>query len=106
MIFAYFFIVCVFLLSTGSLPWNGHTSEHHSANQYAQLLALKQSILITTLCAELPSVFATLLRYTREEVRFEARPDYTWCRERLFEVYREKGYDENEVIFVQKLHCL
>uniref|UniRef100_A0A7S4VBG5 Casein kinase I n=1 Tax=Alexandrium monilatum TaxID=311494 RepID=A0A7S4VBG5_9DINO len=86
--------VLVYLL-LGKLPWQGlpaRTKEH----KYEQIMRKKVETPPETLCRHLPSEFATYLNYCRS-LRFEDRPDYSYARRLLRDLFLREGHHYDSV---------
>jgi casein kinase 1 len=87
-------LVNVFLyLLKGSLPWQGLPGKS-KAEKYRNIMEKKLQTAVESLCAGLPHEFVVLLNYARG-LKFEDRPDYSYIKRSLRELYVRMGYDQN-----------
>jgi len=75
----------------GSLPWQNMRA-NNKKDKYERIMEKKLSTPIDYLCKGLPSEFATMLTYCRN-LRFEDKPDYTYLRNLLKDLFVKSGYE-------------
>eukprot|EP01017_Pseudomicrothorax_dubius_P050369 TRINITY_DN952_c0_g1_i2.p1 TRINITY_DN952_c0_g1~~TRINITY_DN952_c0_g1_i2.p1 ORF type:complete len:384 (-),score=91.81 TRINITY_DN952_c0_g1_i2:78-1229(-) len=79
----------------GSLPWQ-NLKANNKKDKYEKILEKKLSTPIETLCKGFPNEFVTYLTYCRN-LRFEDKPDYTYLRNLLKDLFVRSGYEYDYV---------
>ncbi|KAK4531009.1 hypothetical protein CCYA_CCYA06G1866 [Cyanidiococcus yangmingshanensis] len=79
----------------GSLPWQGLKAATKK-QKYEKISERKICTPVDILCRGFPSEFATYLNYCRS-LRFEDKPDYNYLRRLFRDLYRRKGYQDDNV---------
>ena len=79
----------------GSLPWQGLKAATKK-QKYEKISERKICTPVDILCRGFPSEFATYLNYCRS-LRFEDKPDYAYLRRLFRDLYRRKGYADDNV---------
>lgn len=74
----------------GSLPWMG-LKANTKEEKYARIMEIKASTPAESLCKHVPSEFVTYFNYCRS-LRFEDRPDYSYLRRLLSNLFFREGY--------------
>ncbi|RNF00622.1 casein kinase 1, partial [Trypanosoma rangeli] len=74
----------------GSLPWQG-LKAHTKQEKYSRISERKQTTPVETLCKGFPAEFAAYLNYARS-LRFEDKPDYSYLKRLLRELFVREGY--------------
>ncbi|XP_035208722.1 casein kinase I-like [Stegodyphus dumicola] len=74
----------------GSLPWQGLRAAT-KRQKYERISEKKMSTPIEELCRTFPSEFATYLNYCRS-LRFEEKPDYSYLRQLLRNLFHRQGF--------------
>ncbi|RWS23510.1 casein kinase I isoform delta-A-like protein [Leptotrombidium deliense] len=74
----------------GSLPWQGLRAAT-KRQKYERISEKKMSTPIEELCAGFPAEFATYLNYCRT-LRFEEKPDYSYLRQLLRNLFHRQGF--------------
>ncbi|RWS01323.1 casein kinase I isoform delta-A-like protein [Dinothrombium tinctorium] len=74
----------------GSLPWQGLRAAT-KRQKYERISEKKMSTPIEELCAGFPPEFATYLNYCRT-LRFEEKPDYSYLRQLLRNLFHRQGF--------------
>jgi len=74
----------------GSLPWQGLRAAT-KRQKYERISEKKMSTPIEVLCHGYPSEFCTYLTYCRS-LRFEEKPDYTYLRQLLRNLFHRQGF--------------
>ncbi|EFO27211.1 serine/threonine protein kinase [Loa loa] len=85
---SYIYILLYFL--KGNLPWQ----IYGNSNELEQVLKIKTSTSIETLCHGLPTEFATVLNYCRT-LKFEDKPDYLFIRQLFRDLFNSLTYKED-----------
>jgi serine/threonine protein kinase len=80
----------------GALPWQGLRAVTKK-EKYDKISEKKMSTPIEVLCKSFPPEFATYLNYTRS-LRFDDKPDYSYLRRIMRELFYRKGY-QNDYVF-------
>ena len=65
---------------------------NNKKDKYERIMEKKLSTSIEVLCKGFPSEFATFLTYCRN-LRFDEKPDYTYCRNLFKELFVREGYE-------------
>lgn len=86
------FNVLIYFLK-GSLPWQDITGKSN-AEKYRKIKEKKLKTSVKSLCDELPHEFEVLMNYARG-LKFEDRPDYSYIKRLLKELYVRMGFDQN-----------
>jgi len=86
----------------GSLPWQGLKANTKS-EKYEKIMEAKTSIPIEMLCKHFPCEFVTYLDYCRN-LCFEDRPDYSYLRTLLKDLFFREGYQYDFVFDWTILH--
>lgn len=81
--------VLVYLL-LGKLPWQGLPARTQG-HKYELIMRKKMETPLEDLCRHVPGEFATYLIYCRS-LRFEDRPDYSYVRRLLRDLFLREGY--------------
>ncbi|XP_076323117.1 casein kinase I-like isoform X1 [Tachypleus tridentatus] len=74
----------------GSLPWQGLRAAT-KRQKYERISEKKMSTPVDELCRGFPSEFATYLNYCRS-LRFEEKPDYSYLRQLLRNLFHRQGF--------------
>lgn len=74
----------------GSLPWQGLKAANKK-EKYDKISDKKMSTPVETLCKGFPVEFTTFLNYIRS-LRFDDKPDYTYLRKLLRDLFVREGY--------------
>jgi len=74
----------------GSLPWQG-LKANNKKETYEKITEKKMSTPIEVLCEHFPNEFMTYFNYCRS-LRFEDRPDYSYLRRLLKDLFFREGY--------------
>merc|ERR1712137_1301182 len=74
----------------GSLPWQG-LKAHSKKDKYEKIMEKKMSTPVDMLCKHFPDEFELYLNYCRS-LRFEDRPDYTYLKRLLKDLFFREGY--------------
>lgn len=74
----------------GSLPWQG-LKAHSKKDKYEKIMEKKMSTPVDMLCKHFPDEFELYLNYCRS-LRFEDRPDYTYLKRTLKDLFLREGY--------------
>ena len=77
----------------GSLPWQGLKAVTKK-EKYDKISEKKMSTPIELLCKHFPPEFATYLNYCRS-LRFDDKPDYSYLRRIMRELFYRKGYSND-----------
>jgi len=75
----------------GSLPWQ-NMKANNKKDKYERIMEKKLSTPIDILCKGFPNEFITFLTYCRN-LRFEDRPDYSYLRNLLKDLFVKSGYE-------------
>ena len=75
----------------GSLPWQGLNKNAARKPKYDGIREKKLGVTIEQLCENSPAVFAEYLNYCRN-LRFEDKPDYTYLKRQLRELFFREGF--------------
>jgi len=75
----------------GSLPWQ-NMKANNKKDKYERIMEKKLSTPIDFLCKGFPNEFITFLSYCRN-LRFEDRPDYSYLRNLLKDLFVKSGYE-------------
>lgn len=87
----------VFLyLLRGSLPWQGLPG-NTKTEKYRNIMEKKLQTSVEMLCGGFPSEFVTFLNYSRN-LRFEDKPDYSYLKRLLKELYIRQGFEQGLTI--------
>jgi len=73
-----------------SLPWQG-LKANGNKEKYAKIMEKKMSTPSEVLCKHFPTEFVTYLNYCKS-LRFEDRPDYSYLRRLLKDLFFREGY--------------
>jgi serine/threonine protein kinase len=79
----------------GSLPWQGLKAANKK-DKYEKISDKKMSTPVETLCKGFPPEFTTFLNYVRS-LRFDDKPDYTYLRKILRDLFIREGYQYDAV---------
>lgn len=79
----------------GSLPWQG-LKANTKEEKYARILQKKRTTTIETLCRGFPVEFQLYFNYVRS-LQFDERPDYSYLRKILRNVYVREGYRADDM---------
>jgi len=74
----------------GSLPWQC-LKAHSKKEKYDKIKEVKMATPVEVLCANMPDQFAAYLNYCRS-LSFEDRPDYSYLRRLLKDIFFSEGY--------------
>lgn len=80
----------------GQLPWQQLQAETKE-EKYQKIMEAKKAIPIDELCAGLPEVFASYMRYC-QGLQFEDRPDYAYLRRIFKEAFLREGFVNDSVL--------
>lgn len=79
----------------GALPWQGLRA-NTKEEKYAKILQKKRTTTIETLCRDLPLEFQLYFNYVRS-LQFDERPDYSYLRKILRNVFIRENYRNDDV---------
>ncbi|GIX61757.1 casein kinase I [Babesia caballi] len=86
----------------GSLPWQGLKATSKK-DKYDKISEKKIAIPVDLLCKQLPFEFVTFINYARS-LRFEDRPDYSYLRRILKDLFFRQGYQYDFIFDWTFLH--
>ncbi|KAF5345207.1 hypothetical protein D9758_009654 [Tetrapyrgos nigripes] len=79
----------------GTLPWQGLKAANKK-QKYDQIMEKKMTTPADVLCRGCPNEFAIFINYTRA-LRFDDKPDYSYLRNLLRDLFRRQGYQYDYV---------
>ncbi|KIW41741.1 uncharacterized protein PV06_07265 [Exophiala oligosperma] len=78
----------------GNLPWQGLKAKRDA--KHLLVLEMKQATSASELCAGLPTEFEDYMNYVNK-LRYEDRPDYQHLRRMFSKLFRQQGFDYDNV---------
>mmetsp|Transcript_122766 Transcript_122766/g.244202 ORF Transcript_122766/g.244202 Transcript_122766/m.244202 type:complete len:476 (+) Transcript_122766:120-1547(+) len=82
--------VLMYFNRSGQLPWQGFQAASKE-EKYRKIMESKRSTTVESLCKDYPSPFCSYLNYCRA-LRFEDRPDYSYCRRLFKDLFMREGF--------------